>query len=94
MGIIAKLLYYYKVKSMTIINMKKAHAIFGYIIIILCKSDYVIIQSNNGNFWGLVVQDIIFLIIGIIWKLKFPRMESKVNELPQETSVRKISTIK
>lgn len=48
MGVITKLMYYCSTKSMTIINMKKAHAIFGYLIIILCKSDYVIIQSQKG----------------------------------------------
>jgi hypothetical protein len=69
---------------MTIISMKKAHAIFGYLIIALCKSDYLIILNGNGGFWVLLIQDILFVILIITLKVKFPRMEAKINEIPQE----------
>lgn len=35
----------------------------------------------------------IFLIVGIIWKLKFPRMEAKANQLPQEEEVKSILSV-
>jgi hypothetical protein len=64
--------------------MKKVHAIFGYIIVILCKSDYFIILSGDGGFWALLIQDIIFAALIIILKVKFPRMEAKITDISKK----------
>jgi hypothetical protein len=87
-------MYFWNAKSMSILNMKKAHAVFGYIIVLLCKSDYFIILSDSGGFWALLIQDVIFLILIITWKLKFPRMESKTTEIDAEVEVKCVLSIK
>jgi hypothetical protein len=74
LGIISRVINVCNARSIWIIRMKKLHAIFGYITIIICKADYVIVGET-----ALLIQDGIFLALIIIWKIFFPKMEKKGN---------------
>ncbi len=68
--------------------MKKIHAIFGYITIILCKADYVIVGET-----ALLIQDGIFIALIIIWKIFFPRMEKMGNNVDLTVKPRLIKSL-
>jgi hypothetical protein len=71
LGILTKLLNICQAKSKTILLVRKLHAISGYVIVGLCKINLYIVSL------GWIAQDIPFVIIFIVWKLYFPRMENK-----------------
>lgn len=71
LGILTKLLNICQAKSNTILLVRKLHAISGYVIVGLCKINLYIVSL------GWIAQDIPFVIIFIVWKLYFPRMENK-----------------
>jgi hypothetical protein len=77
MGIAAILMQLLQARSLYIIWMKRAHAIFGYTIIILIKSNYYINFSIDKTFWGFLAQDIAFAILLTVRKISFPKMETK-----------------
>lgn len=57
-------------KSQTILTFKSCHKYFGYLMVILCKAPYVIIGEKL-----FLIADGVFLLLMIVWKLKFPKME-------------------
>lgn len=76
LGILTKLLNILHVKSATILQIRKLHTYFGYVILALCKANYFIIV-RGWALTALIVQDAVFLVIFVVWKQVFPRMESK-----------------
>lgn len=80
-------MYYCNASSMSIIRLKKLHAIFGYMVIILCKADYVIIGESD-----LLIQDGVFVAILLLRKFLFPRMEGK--ELVGKETPKLVKSIK
>jgi hypothetical protein len=79
LGIATKLSNILQLSSLTIIILKNVHRILGYMISILAKSNiYIIYGPSDGNFWLVFVQDFIFLIVIIVRKIKFPKMQHVV----------------
>lgn len=71
LGIIVKGLNLAGKNSSTILFTRKIHQIFGYIVAVACKANIYVISPNSV---GLYLQDIAFVILIIIWKIKFPRV--------------------
>jgi K+ transporter len=96
LGILTKCVNIAGKRSSIVILSKRIHQIFGFIILILCKSNYYIISPGS---YLLMVQDAAFVVIIVVWKLYFPKMESaispKVNnlaEIPSITTLSKLPT--
>lgn len=79
LGLISLIMQFAQARSLFIINIKKAHTIFGFLIIILIKSNFYINIKIDDIFWGLLAQDIAFWIIIVVRKLLFPKMEEKIH---------------
>lgn len=71
LGILTKVLNLCQAKSKTILLIKKLHLITGYVVAGICKINIYIVSVA----W--IAQDIAFLVIFIVWKLYFPKMEGK-----------------
>jgi hypothetical protein len=78
MGMAAILMQMFQARSLLIVRMKKFHATFGYTIIILIKANYYINFRIDLTFWGFLAQDIAFLILLIVRKISFAKMEGRM----------------
>jgi hypothetical protein len=92
LGLISLIMQFARAKSLSIINIKKTHTIFGFLIIILIKSNFYINIKIDETFWGLLAQDIAFFIIIVVRKLIFPTMESRIHTKVSE-EVRSVQSI-
>ncbi len=93
LGLTSLIMQFARAKSLSIINTKKIHTIFGFIIIILIKSNFYINIKIDETFWGLLAQDIVFLIIIVVRKLTFPTMGERIHTKVSE-EVRSVQSIK
>lgn len=75
LGILTKLLNIFQAKSNTILLIRKIHLIAGYLFAALCKADVYIIANSRA---GWIIQDAIFAILFVIWKIFFPKLEDKL----------------
>lgn len=65
------------------------HKIFGYLMTILSKSNYYVIlypeEDEIGAFYGLLAMDIVVVILIVLRKVTFPKLEKyPASELTQE----------
>lgn len=79
LGCLSKLLNIFKLPSVALHYMNKAHAVLGYCLAILCKFQYYYITSNKDYvYYTLLAQDILFAVLIIIRKLTFPTLSQKI----------------
>lgn len=94
LGLTTKLCNIWGIPTMRILMLRKVHMIFGYTMVILCKSNSYIIQGISQS-WLLLAQDILFTMIIIVRKLHFPRMEKQITPVvKQEIVVKDVRSIK
>ena len=78
MGLALKLFNVFDFNSNLLLKLRYAHRIFGYLMVILCKSNYYIIFQQNevwDSFWGFLGMDMAIVLAVIIRKLFFPKLE-------------------
>jgi hypothetical protein len=66
----------------------------GYITAWICKINTYIIKGVEGVAVVLLIQDLIFMVLIIIWKIKFPRLEAKGALKVHEEPMRKVLSLK
>lgn len=97
LGITTQLLKLFNGKSSLLILLKKIHTILGYLILLLCKINSLIIVKEN-LFTTLLIIDVCSIVFVILWKLLLPKMEhnkmiNRVKEpLRSIKSVRELDT--
>lgn len=92
LGILTRIFNTRHARSLIILRMKRIHKILGYIVVILCKANIYIINFNK--YYGILIQDIAFVIIFILCKIFLPRMMSQITPpINQPQSIRKISSM-
>ena len=80
MGLALKLLNVFEFSSNLVLKLRYTHRIFGYLMVILCKSNYYIIYQQNEeweSFWGYLGMDIAIVLAVILRKVFFPKLEHK-----------------
>ncbi len=63
-------------RSSWLLFMKKVHILIGLAVTIICKADLYLIQKAE-DLPLLIIQDVFFVIVFVVWKVKFPKMEGK-----------------
>lgn len=67
---------------MAVLRIRQVHAIFGYLIVALCKVEYLLMQYGKSPFWLYLGMEGLFILLLIIRKLWFPSIESKLMNGP------------
>ena len=88
LGIATRVINVLQGPSKVILIVRRAHTIVGYLITIVSKVSLYVIGG-----YGYLSIDVIFLVLGIIWKLTFPRLEAKPMEILSKP-VRSIKSLK
>ena len=83
LGVATKLGNVYQFSSSSLIVLKYAHTILGYLVALLAKSNVYIIYWNDGSFWLFFVQDFLFAGLIVARKIKFPKMKKVI--LPEDS---------
>jgi hypothetical protein len=79
LGIATKLMNILQASSSSIMLVRNAHRILGYLIAILAKSNiYIIYSPTKSDFWLYLVQDLFFVAVILGRKIKFPKMEEVI----------------
>ena len=87
LGIATRLMNILQASSASILVVRNAHRILGYLTAILAKSNiYIIYGPNDSSFWLYMVQDLIFVGVIVARKIKFPKMEEVIT--PNESFIR------
>jgi hypothetical protein len=73
LGITTQILKFFNGRSRLLILLKKMHKILGYLILLLCKTNSLIIAKDN-LFTTLLIIDICAIILAIGWKILFPTL--------------------
>ena len=89
MGVITRMMIFAGFNTLNLIKMKRVHGIFGYIMIILCKANYVIIGDI-----GFLYQDFAFIVLVIVWKTKFPKLQTKTVPRGDISNIREVNSLK
>ena len=85
LGVATRIANVYSFSPFSLIIIKNAHQILGYLIAILNKSNvYIIFGLKSGDFWLFFVQDLIFALLIIGRKIFFPKMQKII--LPNKIS--------
>jgi hypothetical protein len=90
MGSIVKLSTIYQSSTKKIRLLKKIHQISGYIVVSICKANVYVVSL------GWIGQDIAFVVVFILWKLYFPRLEAKGISPKHEdpTTIKEVRSLK
>ena len=79
LGVATRIANIFNFSPFSLMIIKNAHRILGYLIAILNKSNvYIIFGINSGDFWLFFVQDLIFALLIIGRKIFFPKMEKVI----------------
>lgn len=79
LGCFCKALNLFKVPSVLLHYINKAHAVIGYSLAILCKFQYYyIVKKKNYVYWILLTQDILFAFLIVARKIYFPTLQKKI----------------
>jgi uncharacterized membrane protein (UPF0136 family) len=74
-GMATRMINVFQGKSNIIIVTKNLHRISGVIAAIICKiNTYLMWSAKSAGLWILLAVDIIFLILWIIRRYKFPKL--------------------
>ena len=71
LGLLTKALNIFNARSKTILLLRRIHTWAGYVIVCLCKANIYIL---GDDFAGWLVIDLIFLVLYIFWRLRFPKL--------------------
>lgn len=94
LGLLTLLLQLTKGRSIIIFNMKKIHAILGYALIILFKSNtYVNLGTDDPDFAWLLVQDILVVILIVLKKTFLPKMQEKIKRKVNEECLTEVQSV-
>jgi len=93
LGIVTRLFNVCGARSNSILAMRKVHMVAGYIAAWVCKINNYIIYGGGGMA-ALLIQDLIFAVLIVVWKYKFPRLEAKGSLKVEEEPMRKVVSIK
>ena len=93
MGITIQLLKLFNGRTSIILLLKKMHRILGYLIVLLCKSNSLIIAKGD-LFTILLIIDVCCILFVAAWKLLFPKMEHKQIVYKHKEPVRMVRSIK
>ena len=74
LGAITKLLVIINSKSTAILVLRRIHTWSGYIAVLSCKAN-IYVLGDDIAIW--IVIDVISIVLYIIWRLKFPKLEGK-----------------
>ena len=84
LGLATQLLKFFNGRSSLLLLLKKIHAILGYLILLLCKANSLIIVKDS-LFTTLIIVDISSIILAIAWKILFPSLEqNQLTHKPKE----------
>ena len=89
-GGITKLLNVFNFSSNSILFFRRFHTWTGYIAVILCKAN-IYILGEDVAVW--IVIDVICVLIYIIWRLLFPKMEAKEVSPKYENDVQSVKSV-
>ena len=99
LGIFMKVGNIFDFSSNVIHKLNLVHKILGYITVILCKANYMVIfniRNLDAEYWGFLGMDLAVAAIIIIRKIVFPKLaaypSSKV--LAEETQLQEIESLK
>lgn len=84
LGVATRLGNVYQFSSSSIIVLKYAHTILGYLVALLSKSNAYIIYWNDTSFWLFFVQDFLFAGLIVARKIVFPKMKKVI--LPEDSA--------
>jgi len=74
LGIVTRILNFFSAPTNSILAIKKAHMVMGYTSAWLCKINSYIIYGISAQMAALLSQDLAFVVLIIIWKIKFPQL--------------------
>jgi len=73
LGIICRMANVCGASSNSILALKKIHLVAGYLAAWMCKLNNYVINDAGGTA-VLAVQDVLFMVLIVVWKYKFPRL--------------------
>lgn len=97
LGITAKVLNFFQTISFYIYWINKTHLVVGYTLALLCKVQiYLVLETDKAKYWGLLAQDIAFIILFFIRKLYFPQLQGTIQPdfTQQKEEIKLIHSIK
>lgn len=93
LGIATRLVNVFHASSNIILGIRKVHMICGYLTALICKvNSFIIVEA--GGLAALLVQDIIFAVLIVVWKYKFPKLEGRASPPDIVEPMRRIKTLK
>ena len=88
LGLATRLVNIFQGPSKVILLLRKLHTITGYLAALFAK---LALHLGGAAHFGYLIFDIIWVILVIVWKFSFPRLESKHPEItPPTVSVKSI----
>jgi hypothetical protein len=92
LGIAIQLIKLFSGRTSIILLLRRWHSILGYLILLLCKSNSLIIAKGN-QFTIILIIDICSIIFVVGWKILSPKMEYKSIEYKHKKDVRAVRSI-
>jgi len=95
LGIFIQVYKIFKGRSKEVVLLKKIHRIAGYIVLVMCKTNSLIITFGGGDlFTILLVVDIATTILIVTWKIFFPKLEARQTSHKVEEPLLTVASLK